>query len=644
MPVNDAGSPFMTTIHTVLKQYWGHDAFRPMQEEIIRSVLDGKDTLALLPTGGGKSVCFQVPALMREGICIVISPLIALMKDQVQNLTRRGIEAKAVYSGMGHKEVDVTLDNCVYGSVKFLYVSPERLLTTLFIERVKKMKVNCIAVDEAHCISQWGYDFRPPYLQIAEIRQYFPTTPVIALTATATPAVCDDIQQKLAFRAPNIFSSSFKRENISFIVRESENKEDKLLEILRNVKGTGVVYVRNRKKTKEVSDFLTRNKISADYYHAGLDNDTRSNKQEKWIQGKTRIIVCTNAFGMGIDKPDVRVVVHLDIPDSLEAYFQEAGRGGRDGHKSFAGLVYDEHDFRALKENLEKQFPPIDYIKNVYHQLGNYLQVAFGAGGGESFDFDLMDFARQFQLKPAEARNALHIIEQNNYIYTSEAFNKLSTIFVPVDRETLYRYQIENKNLEPVIKMILRTSPGVFDDITPVFERDLAYHLSMDPEQLKERLRYLHKNGIIDYAPVKTKPQITFLRERVAAEHLLIDAKLLEQLRRSAEARLASVTEYVRNKRECRVTVLLRYFGEKSAPCGNCDICVERNKLELSDKEFEVIFDWLQEQLKNNPQSPELLLHQKLPFRKEKIAEALSFLTDNKKVIHTKENVLIWRD
>ncbi len=634
----------METIHQVLKKYWGHDTFRPFQEEIIQSVLEDKDTLALLPTGGGKSVCFQIPALMREGICIVISPLIALMKDQVENLKKRSIEARAVYSGMSKKEADVTLDHCVFGKVKFLYVSPERLLSYLFRERVRKMKVNCIAVDEAHCISQWGYDFRPPYLQIAEIRAYFPKVPVIALTATATPSVCDDIQEKLAFREKRIFRSGFVRKNLSFIVRETENKEVKLTEILQNVKGSGIVYIRNRKKTKEISEFLGRQKISADYYHAGLDNDVRNNKQEKWIQNRTRIIACTNAFGMGIDKPDVRVVVHLDIPESLEAYYQEAGRAGRDGLKAFAGLLYDQHDFFSMRENLQKQFPPPEYVRSVYHQLGNHVQIAFGAGMGESFDFDLLEFCRKYQLKPAETRNALRIIEQNNYIYVSESMNKLSTIYIPVDRETVYRYQIENKNLEPIIKMILRTAPGVFDDVTPIHERELAYHLSISPEKLMENLRFLHSHGIIQYNPIKTKPQITFVRERVSAENLLLDIKLMAQLKEAAEQRLQSVMGYVDNRTECRVKNLVRYFGEETGNCGHCDICVEKNKLGLSEREFDIACAWLEKTLHVQPVSPEDLVQLKLPVRKEKLIETLAFLTENKVVIHTKDNLLTWQE
>lgn len=633
----------MTPMHSVLKKYWGYDAFRPLQEDIIQSILDGKDTLALLPTGGGKSLCFQVPAMVMDGICLVVSPLIALMKDQVLNLHKRDIPAIALFSGMTAKEIDIAIDNCVYGKIKFLYVSPERLLTDVFRERFKKMNINLIAIDEAHCISQWGYDFRPPYLQIAELREFFPNIPIAALTASATNKVCDDIQEKLKFKSNNIFRASFNRPNISFIIRETDNKPEKLIEILNSVKGTGVVYVRNRKKTQDTATMLLRHKINAGFYHAGLDNDTRNNRQENWINGKTRIIVCTNAFGMGIDKPDVRTVVHLDIPESLEAYYQEAGRAGRDGLKSYAGLLYDENDFTTLRENLEKQFPPLEQVRKVYHHLCNYCQLAIGAGTGESFDFDLMIFCKQFQLKPVETRNALKILEQHGYIYISEAFNKLSTVNIAIDRATLYAYQISNKQYEPIIKMILRTAPGVLDDAVQIHESDLAFHLNAEVHQIKEMLHFLNKQDILIYSPLKTKPQVDFVQERVAAENLLFDTKMLNFLKKNAEMRLEAVLGYVKNKSECRVKNLLRYFDEHTGNCNTCDICVERNKLELSEKEFSLVYDWLKLQLTNSPMMPEKLIQLKLPLRKEKVLETLTFLTDNKQIIHTSENILIWR-
>ncbi|MEZ5013336.1 MAG: ATP-dependent DNA helicase RecQ [Chitinophagales bacterium] len=632
----------MQDIHEILKKYWKYDSFRKQQEDIIRNVLSGKDTLALLPTGGGKSICFQVPAMAMDGLCLVISPLVALMKDQVEHLHAIGIEAYALYSGMSKREVDRIVDNCSFGSGKFLYVSPERLETPVFKERLKKMRISLIAVDEAHCISQWGYDFRPPYLRIAAIRSLFPDVPVIALTATATEKVCADICAKLEFTDHTIYRSSFARDNITFIVRENEDKEGKLLEILRKTQGSGIVYVRNRRNTREIADFLNRHHIPADYYHAGLDQLLRHKKQENWIQNKVRIMVCTNAFGMGIDKPDVRVVVHLQLPESLEALYQEAGRAGRDGKRSYAALLYHALDVRQLFKQPEIQFPEPAFIKNVYRQLGNYFQLAIGAGAGETFDFDIGDFCVRFSLRPLETQHALRILEQDDHIYISDALNRSSTIYIPVDKETLYRYQIENKSMDPLIKMLLRLLPGIFDQHMSFREKELAFHLAVSDERVLEMLHFLDTQGIVEYAPVSHKPKLTFLHPRADDAALSLNIQRLDILRKAHIERLEAVKQYVTNDGSCRMQNLLAYFNEVSEPCGNCDICLEKNKLGLSDAEYKKIYQWLEGQISTGKYTPETLLRDTLPARKEKVLEVISFLADNGRILNTKDNILKW--
>ena len=473
----------------ILKQYWGYDSFRPLQDEIIESVLDGKDTLALMPTGGGKSICFQVPALCREGVCIVISPLIALMKDQVFQLQKRNIPAAAIYSGMRYKDIDRLLDNAVYGNIKLLYLSPERLVTELARERIKKMNVNLLAVDEAHCISQWGYDFRPPYLQIAEIREFIPDTPILAVTATATKEVVEDIQQKLEFKDGAVFQKSFERKNLAYVVLSEENKPQKALDILQKVKGSAVVYSRNRRGTKEVANYLRKNGINADFYHAGLSTALRTKKQEDWIQGKLKVMVSTNAFGMGIDKADVRSVVHMDLPDSLEAYFQEAGRAGRDGKKSFAVLLYNEADKKNLLWSYENSFPEIEEVKRVYAALGSYLQLAIGSGLGGSFDFEIERFVKNFRFDLLKTYSCLKILEQSGYIVLSDAVFIPSTIKIRVNKEVLYDYQLKNRSLDIIIKTILRTYHGALSHHTKIDESQLARFLKITRVQLSQGLK-----------------------------------------------------------------------------------------------------------------------------------------------------------
>ncbi|MCB0517637.1 MAG: RecQ family ATP-dependent DNA helicase [Lewinellaceae bacterium] len=625
----------------ILKKYWGFDNFRPLQEDIIQAVLAGYDTLALMPTGGGKSLCFQVPALCKDGICLVISPLIALMKDQVQNLVKRGIPAAAVFSGMHYKEIDRILDNCAYGNIKFLYLSPERLTSELAIERIKKMTVNLLAVDEAHCISQWGYDFRPPYLQIADIREHLPNAPVLALTATATGEVVQDIQVKLAFKNGKVFQKSFARSNLAYVVLYEENKKMKLLEIVRKVGGPGVVYVRNRKLTKETAHFLQQNKIPADYYHAGLAPELRSTKQEAWMLNKTRIMVCTNAFGMGIDKPDVRSVVHLDLPDSLEAYFQEAGRAGRDGKKSYAVLLYAHSDKSALERNFEISFPPIPEIKRVYQALGSYFQQAVGGGAGQSFDFDITDFCQNFKLDLLSTFSCLKILEQEGWIAISEAVYLPSTFMVLVTREQLYDFQLKNPGLDLVAKTLLRVTEGSFSHYVNIQENSVAKFLKMRTEDFIAALQQLDKEGVIDYRLAKDKPQLVFTQHRVDADNLTIDTKQYNFRKERHAYRMGKAIAYADTPR-CRSQQLLHYFGEDAEPCGICDVCLGRTKTELSTDDFERYKTKISQLLKAGPLGENQLLEAFATHRHAKVLHAVHFLLEEGFLLR-KEDKLAWK-
>lgn len=626
----------------VLKQYWGFDSFRPLQEDIIQSTLDGKDTLALLPTGGGKSICFQVPALCREGICLVISPLIALMKDQVQNLQKRGIPAVAIYSGMHYKEIDRLFDNCVYGKIKFLYLSPERLGTEMARERIKKMKVNLVAVDEAHCISQWGYDFRPSYLQITEIRELLPEVPVLALTATATADVVEDIQEKLSFAAKNVFRKSFDRSNLAYVVLEEEGKREKLIDILKKVPGSGIVYARNRRQTKEIAFFLRKNKIFADFYHAGLSNEQRSDKQDAWVNNRLRIMVATNAFGMGIDKPDVRVVVHLDLPDSLEAYFQEAGRAGRDGKKAFAILLYNDNDRRNLERNFELSFPKLKEIRRTYQALGSYFQLATGSGLGESFDFNVGEFAQNFQLDILKTFNCLKVLKKEGWIDLSDAVFIPSSLRIAVSKELLYDYQLKNPQFDPLLKTILRTYQGAFQHFVNINEKRLAAFLKISPGQMGKAFRNLQQAGIIDYRPQKEQPQLTFLRERVDPKNLTIDTDLFNFRKKRYRHRIKKSVAYA-GEPTCRSQQLLRYFGQTDAEtCGRCDVCLGRTKTELSTEEFERYKTKIAKILEKESLLLKQVVEAFAPHREYQVLKAIEYLLDNG-LIQKEGEELTWK-
>lgn len=614
----------------ILKQYWGFEGFRALQEEIIQSVLDGKDTLALLPTGGGKSICFQVPALAQEGIAIVVSPLIALMKDQVANLRKRGIKAETIFSGMAFRDIDRILDNCVYGGVKFLYLSPERLQSELVIARIKKMAVNLVAIDEAHCISQWGYDFRPPYLQIVQIREWLPETPFIALTATATSDVVTDIQEKLAFRPKEkaVFQKSFVRPNLSYSVLQEENKFGKLAQILTNVRGSAVVYVRNRRKTKEIALYLTRRNITADYYHAGLPTPTRDLKQEAWTENRTRVMVSTNAFGMGIDKPDVRAVVHMDLPDNLEAYFQEAGRAGRDGEKAYSVLLYNQQDKTQLERNYALAFPEISEIKKTYQALGSFLQLAVGGGEGQSFDFDIIDFAQRFQFHPIKVFNSMKALEQVGLIILTEAVYIPASLRVKVNKDTLYDFQLRHPKLDKILKAILRSYQGAFKDYVKLRESQLAKALSMPKIDLQRALLLLRKEGIVDYVPQKENPQIIFLQERLPLEDLMIDQQLYAFRKNRYVERINKAIAYAETV-VCRQQQLVRYFGEEGLEkCGICDVCLGRHKTAVDKDEFDRYKIKIQRLLKREKLSLAEIVDSFTSRHENKVLQVMEYLVD----------------
>jgi ATP-dependent DNA helicase RecQ len=565
-------------IKEILKQYWDFDNFRPLQEEIIQSVLAGKDTLALLPTGGGKSICFQVPAMYLEGICIVISPLIALMKDQVENLNKRGILAMAIFSGMGKREIDIALDNCVYGPVKFLYLSPERLLTDLVKERIKYMKVNLLAVDEAHCVSQWGYDFRPPYLHIADIRKIHPKVPILALTASATDEVRLDIVDKLEFKNHQIFKKSFERENLSYSVLNQENKLQKLVDVCTVVKGSGIVYVKTRRDTVEIAKFLNQHQISSQYYHAGLNIEERSQKQNYWINNQIRVMVATNAFGMGIDKPDVRFVVHYEIPESLEAYYQEAGRAGRDEKKAYAVILFQERDRIVFQKRFLQNFPDLAFIKQVYHYLCNYLQIPYEAGQGITYNFDLADFCVKFQIDILSTISAIKFLEYVEYFVLSENALLPSRLQFIVNGEDLYKFQVENAKFDGFVKSVLRLYGGAFDQFIAIKESDVAQKTGLSKSAVWHHLIELDKLKIISYQPQSNLPLLTFLQPRVKTEDVVIDANHFATRKITYQKKMEAMLTFA-TKNVCRNMQLLTYFNETNAKaCGVCDVCLANKR------------------------------------------------------------------
>lgn len=626
----------------ILKKYWGYDNFRPLQKDIIDAVLKGDDALALMPTGGGKSICFQVPSLAQEGICLVISPLIALMKDQVLNLKKKGIPALCIYSGMNFIEVKKTLQNAAYGNFKFLYVSPERLETDLFLEFLPILKINLIAVDEAHCISQWGYDFRPPYLRIASIREYFPKVPVLALTASATLEVQKDICEKLNFgKSHHVFQQSFERANLSYSAFELSSKQNKLVTILKKIPGSGIVYCKSRKRTKDIADLLKLNGISADYYHAGLNNDERNSKQEAWIANKTRIICCTNAFGMGIDKPDVRTVIHYDVPDALENYYQEAGRAGRDGQKSYAVLFYNEAELQDLRKQSDIKFPPLEMIRNVYAALCNYFQLPSGSGEGMSYEFDMNSFVKNFKLEVFVVNNVLKIFSQEELINYSEQFFSPSTVEFKGNRRDLELFEETYPKLDQVIKGLLRFYEGIFDYPVSINETLLAKFISVNKDDLISALNVIQRMDIIEYVPQKEKPQIQFLQNRVNVENLFINESNLRKRKKAFEKRLSAMLDYVSDTDTCRSQMIASYFNDKDVRrCGICDNCLRAKKLLITSAEFNDISEQIKKIISAHPLPLVSLLNELSGFNQKKIKKVLIFLQEENKISVSPDGLL----
>jgi ATP-dependent DNA helicase RecQ len=626
----------------ILKKYWGYSEFLPLQHEIIKSVGEGKDTLGLMPTGGGKSLTFQVPAMAKEGICLVITPLIALMKDQVEKLYRNDIRALAVHSGMSREEIDVALENAIYGNYKFLYLSPERLGTEIFRVRIEKMNVNLIAVDEAHCISQWGYDFRPSYLRIVELRNYLPGVPVLALTATATTEVCMDIQEKLKFRSKNLLRMTFERKNLVYTVREAEDKQRYIHRLVSKMPGSGIIYARNRKKTKELAEFLQKSYIKCEYYHAGLTHPVRNRIQEDWMCGKTRIIIATNAFGMGIDKPDVRFVIHIDPPDSLEEYFQEAGRAGRDNKPAHAILLYNTGDKISFKKRISVNFPEPEKIRQIYRALGNYFQIPVGGAKDQVFDFNIARFAARYKLSILTIFSSLKLLQLEGYLeITEEIFNPSRIKFLST-RDELYRFQIANADFDAFIKLLMRTYTGVFTEFVTIYEDSLALKAHVKSETIVEYLNKMNSLGIIRYLPQKKTPVIIFTEERLDVKNLRISRENYKDRKDRYTKRIDEVIRYATDENHCRSSMLLDYFGEKNARrCGQCDFCTRKEELNISNYEYDHAVGEIREALTGKNLKIEILVDS-LSLPEAKAITVIRWLVDNNHLKLERDQTLSW--
>lgn len=621
----------------ILKQYWGYDSFRGIQEQIIESIGNGRDTLGLMPTGGGKSITFQVPALTMDGVCLVITPLIALMKDQVRNLQEHGIKAAAIHTGMKRDEIIAVMENCIFGGYKFLYVSPERLSSELFRTKLRHLKICLLTVDESHCISQWGYDFRPSYLNIADIRKDLPGVPVLALTATATPQVTDDIQDKLGFKEKNVIRMSFFRENLSYVVRRTENKQLELKHILECVPGTSIVYVRNRAETKEISDFLNKEGIPSTYYHAGLEPTVKDERQKAWTQDKYRVVVATNAFGMGIDKPDVRSVIHMDIPSSIEAYFQEAGRAGRDGQRSYAVLLHSPGDKRTVSKRISDNFPKEEFIRDVYEKLGFYHEMAVGDGRGCTFAFSLGEFCQHFSLPIIPTDSALRILTRMGYLEYVDEMDYSARLLFTAGRDELYRIH-QDKTTEDVMSIILRTYSGVFTDYAYIDEHLICTRAGIDREKLYTTLMNLQSQGIVRYVPERRTPVITWTRERIDTHLLRFDPEVYRQRKEEFKERIGAMMEYVTRETGCRSAILLKYFGEhQKKPCLCCDLCQEKVQGDLSRGERDAIMGDVLDTFHSNPGNPQKVYS--LPYDRKKIDIVLHYMVDEGHILMRDGNI-----
>ena len=631
-------------IKKILIRYWGFSQFRPLQEDIIQAVLQGDDVLALLPTGGGKSLCFQVPALAREGICLVVSPLIALMKDQVENLQRKGIAATALHSGMHYREIDLALNNCMHGPMKFLYLSPERLSSANIQERLPHMPISLIAVDEAHCVSQWGYDFRPSYLDIASVRTLVPQAPLLALTATATPRVQEDIQEKLAFRKKFILRSSFERKNLAYVVLHEEDKSGKSLRILRKLKGQGILYVRSRRKAVETSERLNREGISAAFYHAGMAMEERSRIQDAWMKNGFRVIVATNAFGMGIDKSDVRFVLHDDLPDCLEAYFQEAGRAGRDGQKAHAILLFNNNDKVDLERRAEENFPETAEIRRTYQALANFFQLPAGSGRGVTFDFDIALFCNTYTLTVSTAWHCLKVLELQGLIRMDDTPEQHARIRILLRHDSLYEFQVKNVRFDHLLKVLLRSYEGLFDGYVQIRETEIARRAEMQAAEVVSLLGTLHRNQVLEYLPASRLPRLTFLTERLGTSDLSIDRQHLGFRKERFRERLDAILDYATKTSRCRSQLLLHYFGEDTDHrCGVCDFCLRRNRLGLSDLEFSEVHAEVKTLLQQHSLPLSNLVESVHSQQEDKTLKVVEWLIDNRK-IEVEGPLLRWTD